>query len=86
MERKHLLLQLDLKTDLEVVGETQLHDLEVVAVLGEYGSDGVADRALLGDGHDLGHLVGQVDLKHVPLVFLEDVQVLCGGREREERM
>ena len=54
-------------------------------MLGEDWLDGFADSALLGDGHDLCHLVGQVHLKQVFLVCLEDVQVLWGEGRREGR-
>lgn len=72
----------DLCTNLEVGGKSELHDLVVVTLLDEDGSNGVTDGALWGDGHDLGDLVGQVHFKHVPLVLLEDVQVL----RREKKM
>ncbi len=68
-------------TDLQVVGEAQLHDVEIVAVtvLPEDGLYGVADGALRGNGHDLRDLVGKVHLKHVAFLLLENDQVL---RER----
>lgn len=61
---------------LEVCGEMELHDFQVVAMFGEDWSDGIPDRAQGGHRHDLGDLVGEVDFKHIALVSLENVEML----------
>ena len=53
-------------------------------MLREDRSDGVPHCAILRNSHDLGDLVGQVDLKHVALVALDQVEMLREGEEREE--
>ena len=75
----------DIYTHLESVGELEVHHVEGVIVLPQHWVNGLPHVASLRDLHDLGELVGKVDLEYVPLVGLQDVQMLWMMGEEEGR-
>lgn len=62
---------------LKGVGKAKFHDVKRVAMFLEHWFDGVLHRTFWRNLHDLGHLVGEVHLKDISLVGLEDVEMLC---------
>ena len=85
--RTHSPTHCDIYTNLESVGELEVHHVKGVIILPQNWVNGLPHVASLRDLHDLGELVGKVHLEYVPLVGLQDVQMLWmvggGGGERE---